>query len=194
MNSSPHPVSKFVSGHLALDFCNTAGEHVASHYDELLHDWETFIRWCRQAGLLVETSYRSLSRELFPMKPVIELRECIFRCGLALARHEQMPVKDLATLDNTAHSTLPPVIISRHAPHWAPQPEHASTQLRALLAVKAISLFCSPEAARIGVCEGGACGWLFLDNGRGKRRRWCDMKDCGSRAKAKTFYQRHKQD
>jgi predicted RNA-binding Zn ribbon-like protein len=31
-----------------------------------------------------------------------------------------------------------------------------------------------------------------MDESRGKRRRWCDMKDCGSRAKARSFYQRHK--
>jgi predicted RNA-binding Zn ribbon-like protein len=46
---------------------------------------------------------------------------------------------------------------------------------------------------RIGICEGGLCGWLFLDESRGKRRRWCDMNDCGGRAKARRYYDKHKE-
>jgi predicted RNA-binding Zn ribbon-like protein len=38
------------------------------------------------------------------------------------------------------------------------------------------------------MCGGGLCGWLFLDESRGKRRRWCDMKDCGNREKARRYY------
>jgi predicted RNA-binding Zn ribbon-like protein len=33
---------------------------------------------------------------------------------------------------------------------------------------------------------------VFLDESRGKRRRWCDMNDCGSRAKARRYYHRQK--
>lgn len=55
---------------------------------------------------------------------------------------------------------------------------------------EALSHSCSLKAARIGICERGLCGWLFLDESRGKRRRWCDMKDCGSRAKALWYYEK----
>jgi predicted RNA-binding Zn ribbon-like protein len=64
--------------------------------------------------------------------------------------------------------------------------------LCSVLAGEALSLFCSSRASRIGVCEGELCGWVFLDDSRGKRRRWCDMNDCGSRAKAKRFYAQQK--
>jgi predicted RNA-binding Zn ribbon-like protein len=189
-----NPVSKFVAGNLALDFCNTAGEHLAASFDEMLIDWETFIRWCVQAGIVAEVTRDPLTRRSFPIQPVIRLRECIYHAGLALARHESIPASDLAEIVRISRRTLPPVHRSAKILHWQPDVEHSSEQLRALLAQEALSLYCSPRATRIGVCEGGACGWLFVDESRGKRRRWCDMKDCGSRAKARSFYQRHRDD
>jgi predicted RNA-binding Zn ribbon-like protein len=186
------PVSKLVAGNVALDFCNTAGEHLAAAFDEMLNDWETFIRWCVEAGLVAQASYAPLAGRPFSIEPVIQLRESIYRAGLALARGQLIPAGDLAEIVSTARGTRPTVQAGADGLHWQPEIEHSSKQLRALLAGEALALFCSPRASRIGVCEGGACGWLFLDDCRGKRRRWCDMKDCGSRAKARSFYQRHK--
>jgi predicted RNA-binding Zn ribbon-like protein len=189
---SMRAVSKFVAGNIALDFCNTAGEHLAANFDEMLLDWETFIRWCVQAGLVAQESYAPLTGRPFPMEPVIQLREAIYRAGLGLARGQAIPAGDLDLIVRSARASRPLVQAGTNGLHWRPATEHSSQQLRALLAGEALSLICSPRAVRIGVCEGGACGWLFMDDSRGKRRRWCDMKDCGSRAKARSFYQRHK--
>ena len=49
----------------------------------------------------------------------------------------------------------------------------------------------SPLIDRVRVCPGeGPCGWLFLDSSRAGNRRWCDMRTCGNRAKARTHYAR----
>lgn len=37
-----------------------------------------------------------------------------------------------------------------------------------------------------------SCHWLYLDNSKNQSRQWCDMKVCGNRAKARTFYSRQK--
>ena len=37
---------------------------------------------------------------------------------------------------------------------------------------------------RIRVCASETCGWVFYDESRAGRRRWCDMATCGNRAKA----------
>lgn len=39
-------------------------------------------------------------------------------------------------------------------------------------------------------CSG--CDWLFYDQSKSHRRKWCDMQTCGSSAKAKRYYQRKK--
>ena len=37
------------------------------------------------------------------------------------------------------------------------------------------------------------CGWVFLDETKNRRRRWCSMKDCGNRAKARRHYARQRE-
>jgi predicted RNA-binding Zn ribbon-like protein len=48
-------------------------------------------------------------------------------------------------------------------------------------------LLTSPELERLKVCDADDCGWLFIDGSRNRSRRWCDMSDCGNRAKARRF-------
>ena len=40
------------------------------------------------------------------------------------------------------------------------------------------------HAGRIRICDNDTCRWLFYDESRAGRRRWCDMASCGNRAKA----------
>jgi len=181
-----------VGGHLALDFCNTAGEHLAERPDELLRDWESFLRWAAQVGLIEPESYCALLRHPEPLRPIIRLREAIYRVGRAIADRRRLSGRDLAFIREQANARWPEVGFRNNAVRWQPAPFHASQQLCAVLAGGALSLFCSPRAARVGICEGSLCGWLFLDESRGKRRRWCDMNDCGSRAKARRYYEKHK--
>lgn len=58
------------------------------------------------------------------------------------------------------------------------------------IARSAMHLVFSPEAAAVKACA--ACDWLFVDRSRGKRRKWCDMRSCGNRAKAARHYRRRK--
>ncbi|MGH7448040.1 MAG: CGNR zinc finger domain-containing protein, partial [Longimicrobiales bacterium] len=49
------------------------------------------------------------------------------------------------------------------------------------------------ELDRVKLCGNDACAWLFIDVSRNRSRRWCDMKDCGNRAKARRHYARQKE-
>ena len=42
-------------------------------------------------------------------------------------------------------------------------------------------------------CADETCEWVFLDCSKNHKRRWCDMKSCGNRAKARRHYQAKKQ-
>lgn len=53
-------------------------------------------------------------------------------------------------------------------------------------------LLMSPQLARVRECAGDPCGWLFLDLSKNASRRWCDMADCGNRAKARRYRARQK--
>jgi predicted RNA-binding Zn ribbon-like protein len=186
-------IARQVGGRLALDFCNTAGEHLADRPDESLRDWESFLRWATQVGLIGPESYFELLHHTEPVVPIVRLRDAIYRVGLAIVDKRRISERDVALLRDHANARRPEIEARNHAVRWKPAPQHASEQLSAVLAGEALSLLCSPQAVRIGICEGGLCGWLFLDESRGKRRRWCDMNDCGSRAKARRYYEKHKE-
>jgi predicted RNA-binding Zn ribbon-like protein len=44
---------------------------------------------------------------------------------------------------------------------------------------------------RLKACADPTCRWAFYDRTRNHSGRWCDMADCGNRAKARTFRERH---
>ena len=56
----------------------------------------------------------------------------------------------------------------------------------------AASLLHSEDLGHVRMCASDRCGWLFLDQSRRRNRKWCAMKDCGNKAKAKRYYHRHR--
>ncbi|BCY08958.1 CGNR zinc finger domain-containing protein [Actinoplanes sp. L3-i22] len=46
--------------------------------------------------------------------------------------------------------------------------------------------------SRFKACRGDDCRWVFLDRSRNCSRRWCDMTDCGNRAKIAAYRDRHR--
>src|SRR5579862_747653 len=95
----PHElVAQQIGGHLALDFCNTAGEHLAPRPDELLCDWESFLRWATQVGLIGPESYFELLGHPESLVPIIRLREAVYRTGLGVAGVGRFSERDLALI------------------------------------------------------------------------------------------------
>ncbi len=43
---------------------------------------------------------------------------------------------------------------------------------------------------RLKCCELASCGWAFYDSTRNRSGRWCSMKTCGSRHKARQYLKR----
>lgn len=65
--------------------------------------------------------------------------------------------------------------------------------LQRVIAISAAAVLADPrEVARIKLCPAEDCGWLFLDETKNARRRWCAMETCGNRAKARRNYARSK--
>ena len=54
----------------------------------------------------------------------------------------------------------------------------------------AYDILTNENRAVLKECPG--CGWLFIDKTKNGKRRWCDMKVCGSNDKAKRYYYRKK--
>jgi predicted RNA-binding Zn ribbon-like protein len=55
-------------------------------------------------------------------------------------------------------------------------------------------LLAGPRLDRVRRCANPECGWLFLDDSRAGKRRWCSMQSCGNRAKARRHYHKSRAD
>jgi predicted RNA-binding Zn ribbon-like protein len=59
------------------------------------------------------------------------------------------------------------------------------------MAQSAAGLLTSAAMEHVRACSSPTCRWLFLDTSKNHSRRWCDMKLCGNRMKARRFQARH---
>jgi predicted RNA-binding Zn ribbon-like protein len=59
-----------------------------------------------------------------------------------------------------------------------------------MLARAAEELLTSRGVERVRACDVPTCRWLFLDTSKNHSRRWCNMKVCGNRMKARRFQER----
>jgi predicted RNA-binding Zn ribbon-like protein len=56
-----------------------------------------------------------------------------------------------------------------------------------LLSFSTSCLMTSEAMQMVRACGNPECRWLFLDTSKNHTRRWCDMKLCGNRMKARRF-------
>jgi predicted RNA-binding Zn ribbon-like protein len=163
-----------------------------------------FIAWCEQAKLLkvnqaeVLTSYAARhppdAAEL--LTRATELREAIFRIFFTAAKDKTPAKDDLARLNAELAASLGRLRIGpvRNGEGFAWQWADEQVELEHLLgpiARAAAELLVQPNlVAKIHQCEGDNCGWLFMDCSKNHSRRWCDMRDCGNRAKVRRHRKR----
>ncbi len=193
---------KLVAGELSLEFANTAAWHASGTPKELLRSYQDLVTWGRRAGLLDARDAGRLLREAgrrpaaaaVVLQRAIAIRETIYRIVLALLE-EREPAPSLLKGFNRelkrAFRRLHVVPGSRNLVwNWESDPRDLDAMLFPILR-SAADLLTSARRRRIGQCaDDRGCGWLFLDTTKNRSRRWCQMGDCGNRAKARRHYQR----
>jgi predicted RNA-binding Zn ribbon-like protein len=93
------------------------------------------------------------------------------------------PVADAAFATLTLHPDLTGGRISLRAAH----PHGTAATICAATVAALIRAASGPGWSRFKACRAADCGWVFLDASRNTSRRWCDMGDCGNRAKGAAF-------
>jgi predicted RNA-binding Zn ribbon-like protein len=200
------PVSKaaslnLVGGRISLDFVNTADWHGSEEPVEYLTAYEELLKWGNHAGLLSGSELEALLRESEsrPLeaekvhKEALELREALLRIFYAVNRLEQPSRPDLDIFNAALSQTMAHLNLSLATKQgtftWSWQETvHALDRMLWPVIKDAADLLTSPQLGRVSRCADDKCGWLFLDTSRNRSRRWCDMKDCGNRAKVRRHY------
>jgi predicted RNA-binding Zn ribbon-like protein len=197
-------------GHLCIDFVNTAyiqtdppapfGYHVI---DDKLTDLAALARWGEQAGV-IEPHEAEMVAATNPARVAdfVALREALRQIIRAHSGDQVIPASALRTINRA----VPPVLshtrvaASDHGFHVAidelcgdaSDPDHVLDHLVWAIGQSIISLLTDhDELEMIRACPADDCGYLFRDTSHG-RRRWCDMKTCGNRAKVQRFRERQK--
>ncbi len=189
----------FVGGCLSLDFVNTVDNRVEpTKYRDMLESYVDLVFWARSAGAIASGVADRLN-EVASTDPkvagsafrrAIRLREAIYRTFAAISATRCPNDEDIENICNAFSNvgrclSLVPTGASVKV-LWRIDPNDA-LGLIAPIAYSANGLLMGDELANLKRCQG--CGWLFLDTSKAGRRRWCDMKTCGNRAKAR----RHRQ-
>lgn len=194
---------KFVGGNLSVDFCNTVAGDRAGIKREYLNEPVDFIGWSQQAGLLTEAqAEQALKRaEEDPMEAqkvlarAIELREAIFRLLNSCRSGEHAADSDLTILNAELTKSMHRLRLVAPAGHdhgsipchyewsWEVESDSLEAPLGPIAHAAAMLLTVPNGLEHVRICLGDNCGWLFIDTSKNHSRCWCDMRDCGNRAK-----------
>jgi predicted RNA-binding Zn ribbon-like protein len=186
-------------GELCLDFANTmdnrrAPEKLADNLKSYAH----LLAFAVQSGILAPADEARLTKAASAqpaeagrvLRQGIELREAIYRIAAALASRRQPHHADLARLNQEVQAALQHRRLEATGGglkwDWLDDDALAAPLWR--ISKSAADLLSSPEVLSIRECAEESCGWLFVDRSRNRARRWCDMKTCGNRAKARRHY------
>ncbi len=190
------------SNPLCLEFANTLHWHASEHPEETLHAYVDLVTWAQGVGLMSDREARKLLRDAADRpveasrvhKRAVSLREAIYRIFVALIQEKSLAEADLAELNNILTQMTSGARVAKAARGFAWSwdiDEEALDSLIGPIALSAAELLISEERERVGQCaDDRGCGWLFLDTSKNRSRRWCDINDCGNRAKQRRHYQR----
>ena len=116
-------------------------------------------------------------------------REAIYRVLTARIEATAPAPGDIAILNRTA--AHPPLTLTLTEAGTV-QRRGTASELLSSLARDALELLGSDLLAKLRECDRAECTRLFVDTSRTQNRRWCGMSECGNRAKARRFRERHK--
>jgi predicted RNA-binding Zn ribbon-like protein len=196
-----HYTFDFSGGELCLDFANTVSSHPEVQTQEHLTSYSRLVSWGRQAGILAEREEARLRDEAerrpeeasAVLRRAIALREAIYHIFSASVKGEQASLSDVDVLNEELANGLAHAQITQRGGsfEWDWEAgEGALDRVLWVVARSAADLLTSDKLQRVTECASERCGWLFMDLSRNHSRRWCDMNECGNRAKARRHYER----
>lgn len=183
-------------------FTRTTGWEARDREGDDLDSYGGLLVWAEEEGLVdgeAAAGLRSRAGErpaeaARVLEGATRLRSALYETLTAVAREEEAPVGSLDELN---------VVLRSAASHLRLRGEgrsyewtfEASARERLewpvwRVARSAAELLTAEEIGRLKLCDAHDCGWLFIDASRNRSRRWCDMAECGNRAKARRFRER----
>jgi len=191
-----------IGGHAALDLVNTRPMGPDGVTDKLV-EFHDVVAWARSSDLISAAAARAVRHGdgESAIHDVRQLREAlraaletaskgpaqtgtahwrtlVAQLNAILKRH---PVVETLKITDTGEFAM-----SRHRPVATPE------DVTWVIARQIADFLADGTWRRARACNGSDCVLWFVDRTRNRSRHWCRMESCGSRAKAKAYYQRKK--
>ncbi len=197
------PQFELMGGPVCLDFVNTLDDRFSNHPKELLTSYGELARFAEDTQIVSNTvldELRARSEELpeaaqRAVRSAIRMREAMGEIFYARVKQRLVAKAALALLNEYLQEAARHMKLVPSEGHFQWQFELAENNFEVLLwpiARSAAELLASDQLQFVRACASNTCEWLFLDESKNHRRRWCDMTKCGNRAKVRNFYSRQK--
>lgn len=208
MTSSQPPSGEspfeWIGGRPALDFVNTIAWGEGETANERLADYDALVAWAVEAGAVSASAARQLrgraargpAAAARALERARRLRANLHAVFTALATGATVAAADLEVFNQFLESVSMRIESDGEGQFGWAWPVSERDRLDVLLAPviwwAAEVLVDDETRSRVKTCANDRCGWVFVDESRRRNRRWCDMRDCGNRAKARRYYRRHR--
>lgn len=187
---------------LCLEYANTLLWHASSHPQETLFSYVDLVGWSENVNAISKDQAKKLLGKARKepegvdqaFRRAIAFREVLYRIFSAVS-HKRSPLDaDMIQLNNELRESVSNGMVigtgARFQWNLNIEQENFDTLIM-IIALSAAELLVSERCNRIGQCaDERGCGWLFLDTSKNYSRRWCDINDCGNRAKQRRHYER----
>ncbi len=188
---------------MCLDFANTVSWRKApAQSNDHLRSYDDLIAFAEQSKILPPgqaDDFRAHARRRGSaateiLKIALVYRENLYGAFSALAEGKMPASGALQEINDFAVKALSHRRLARadgyYRWEWQWSKKDPLDSILWPIAQSAADLLTSPELGELRVCDAADCAWLFLDHSRNRSRRWCDMKVCGNRQKARRHYRR----
>jgi predicted RNA-binding Zn ribbon-like protein len=197
--SGPEPF-KLHAEHPALELVNTLDMRFSGETIELIPTYKDLLRLCTQLNLLSAQQAGRLARTVDEktaqrvLASTVELREALAAVLYSRIDGGKAPGGEMEKLEWHFQAAALHRRLLAGASHWYWSWSGAERKAEIplwILAQAAADLLVSSDAELIKDCGDPTCRWLFLDTSKNHTRRWCDMKTCGNRMKARRHQARY---
>jgi predicted RNA-binding Zn ribbon-like protein len=193
------PRYELIGGLLCLDFCNTyergrpAADRLREYSDLVGWGWRAGVLAAEEAARLERAAARNPTGSVAVLERAHLLRSALSAISGSLAVGKQ-PRRALIEPLNTelaAAMARSQLVATESGFTWVwAEGGKALDCVLWPVARSAADLLTTADLTAVRRCEGRVCGWFFLDTSRNRTRRWCDMRICGNRAKARRHHEK----
>ena len=183
----------FIGGHPGLDFVNSVKYRGAPDDGDRLAEFRDIVKWAYAAGLLNNDECQFLLQVDRTNKHIkkLHVKICAVREAVQIVlspeNHTKQTFETAAGVVERAIAELrPKPRIDRNSGGLVTTiPLEKPSDLKARIVACLEELLLQRAGLKIKTCEGQDCDWMFVDQTKAKRRKWCDTRTCGNNARVR---------